>query len=75
MITLRKTLIERDSDGALFVRYTPVLDMLCQQGANGELTFAAWDVGVGEPAAAHEAAMDNARANAVAVLRRLADNA
>lgn len=73
MITFQKTLIERDSDGALFVRYVPVLKS--GGGFQGELTFAFWDIGVGEPLTAHDAAMDKARANAVAVLRRLAETA
>lgn len=71
MITFKETLVKRDSDGALFVRYTPMFDAKCECCCSGVLTFATWDVAVGAPQAEHDAAMDEARANAVKVLRRI----
>ena len=71
MVTFQTTLVERDSDGALFVRYTPVLKSEC--GIQGELRFPFWDVGVGESVLEHHRAKAAAKANAVTVLRRLAE--
>jgi hypothetical protein len=75
MLEFNESLVKRDSDGALFVRYTPVLDANNSPGccAVGELRFASWDVSVGEPLEKHEAAKTAARANVVRVLRTLAD--
>lgn len=74
MLEFNESLVKRDSDGALFVRYTPVLRsepmVFC---SDDFLSFACWEVGVGEPLEKHEAGKAAARANVVRVLRTLAD--
>ncbi len=69
-IEFKKTLHEDDNTGELYVRYTPVLvgnGILC----TGSISFAAYDVGVGEPIAAHNAAKESAKVNARDVLARI----
>lgn len=59
-ITIEKSIITRDSDGADFIRYAARL----QGGgcASGSMTFARFDCAVGDPPAKHEDAKQAARA-------------
>lgn len=69
-IEITETLIKRDSDGALFIRYTPKLSPICL--AFGTLTFAPWDREVGATHAEHEAAKRAARESAIKSIHAIA---
>lgn len=69
-IQITPTLIVRDSDGALFIRYTPqAVSFTCL--SRGSLSFAAHDCAVGDSQAEHDAVKANARKSAIESLRLL----
>lgn len=69
-LKLETRLVERDDDGALFVRYTPVLDS--NEYAFGTLTFPGWQCGVCESKDAHSAVKRDALENVQKALEELA---
>lgn len=69
-IELIQSLHVRDSDGATFVRYTPIFSPSVI--ARGTLTFAVFEETIGAGFHAHEAAKRAARDNAVKLLHLLA---
>lgn len=73
MIKFDCTLHTDDKTGELYVRYTPVLDSDGSVVCSGKLTFASYDVNVGEPIAAHNSAKATAKANALSVLAGIID--
>lgn len=74
MLKFDSTLHTEDKTGELYVRYTPVLEGGYHGRLfTGKLSFASYDVSVGEPIAAHNAAKANAKANALEVLAAIID--
>lgn len=69
-IRLEPALHVRDSDGAIFVRFTPVLEPTAI--AYGRITFATWDAELGDSKEQVKAIKDRAIESARAALRQLA---
>ena len=73
MLRTRKELIEDQSNGRLYVRYTPYLEVIgpC---ASGQLSFAFWEAEVGDSASVHLKAQRDAIAQAARVIAEIADD-
>lgn len=72
MIEIHSKLIERDSDGALFIRYTGHL--VPSTLASGSISFASWDCEVGAGREEHDAARLRARNSVISGLAAIHAN-